>query len=304
MSRRCYLRLELAGGATAVLAVYPPEQSDVCRRFLATARLLAAAGVRVPRVLASDCDRGWTVVEDLGERTLHEWAEGRGWDDLAPRYLRVVPAMHRIAALPRPAIAPLSPPLDRDLLGRELEQTWETFLEPEGLTGGPGDAAALRRALEELCAAVAAVPPVPCHRDLTPRNLVPLADGGVGILDHQDLRLGPPLYDLASLLNDTLFPPPEIEAAVRTEWGMEGAVRVEYHRVAAQRTLKAVGSYAAAARQGNRRRLDLVAPTLRRALEHLSQAPETSGLAAALGERWRPALAEVQPAGGGPRSVG
>ena len=34
------------------------------------------------------------------------------------------------------------------------------------------------------------------------------------MLDHQDLRLGPPFYDLASLLNDTLFPPPDAEEAL------------------------------------------------------------------------------------------
>nr|HPK65586.1 phosphotransferase [Thermoanaerobaculia bacterium] len=52
-----------------------------------------------------------------------------------------------------------------------------------------------------------------CHRDYMVRNLLPVGDGevaAVGVIDHQDLRLGPPWYDLASLCNDSLFPPPEL----------------------------------------------------------------------------------------------
>src|SRR5262249_24021197 len=72
----------------------------------------------------------------------------------------------------------------------------------------------------------------------------------VGVLDHQDLRLGPPAYDLASLLNDTLFPTPEVEAAFLAELAPGPEERLRYHRAAAQRTLKAVGTYAAFARRG------------------------------------------------------
>lgn len=290
VSTRRYFRLELDGGA-AVLALYPPDQEKVCRRFQTTSELLASAGVRVPRLLATDCARRWMLCEDLGERTLDEWAEGRSWSELLPWYRRVLPPTKAIAGLPIDVVAGLCPPLDRELLEWEVGRTWTTFLEPRGLGGDAGEEAALHAALSDLCAAIAAVPPVPCHRDLTPRNLVPLADGGVAFLDHQDLRLGPPLYDLASLLNDTLFPPREVEDELLAAWGLGEGERVDYHRVAAQRTFKAVGSYAGAAAQGKTRRLALIPPTLSRALVHLAAAPETAHLVPRLAERWRPALA-------------
>jgi hypothetical protein len=289
VSTRRYFRLELASGE-AILAAYPADQEAVCRRFLATGELLAGAGLRVPRVLACDCDRGWMLVEDVGRETLHEWGEGRPWSELEPVYRRVLGGLGRIAALPAATVARLCPPLDRALLETELEKTWVTFLLPDGLAGGAAEEAALRRALADLCAAIAARSPAPCHRDLTPRNLVPLPDGEVALLDHQDLRLGPPLYDLASLLNDTLFPPPPVEERLLAAGGLAAAGRPDYHRVAAQRTLKAVGTYAGAARLGKRRRLALIPPTLTRALDHLARAPETAALAPALAERWRPAL--------------
>ena len=284
---RRYYRLELAGGATALLAVYPADLVATCRRFLATTELLAAAGVRVPAVVAHACDRGWTVVEDLGVTTLYDLA-GRPWNELVPFYRSAVEAIDRIAALLPAAVAELSPPLDAALLRRELAQTWDELLAPRGLTGEPALAAALARALDALCADLAAPPPVPCHRDLMARNLVPLADAAVGVLDHQDLRLGPPLYDLALLLNDSLFPLPEVEAAILAGvlGGEEDLWR--YRRAAAQRTLKAAGTFAAFARRGSDRHLGLIPPTLARASAQLSALPETAELGRELARLWRP----------------
>jgi hypothetical protein len=155
-------------------------------------------------------------------------------------------------------------------------------------------AASLRAALEALCAGLGDEPPVPCHRDFMVRNLMPRPEGGLVVLDHQDLRLGPPLYDLASLLNDTLFPPPAGEAALLAAALPSGADRgpflQSYHRAAAQRTLKAVGTYAKFARLGADRHLPLIAPTLARFVNHFSQIPEGTTLSPRLREAWSPAL--------------
>jgi aminoglycoside/choline kinase family phosphotransferase len=122
------------------------------------------------------------------------------------------------------------------------------------------------------------------------RNLMPLdGEGGIVVLDHQDLRLGPPAYDLASLLNDTLFPPPEIEEELLAA-APGGADRVSYHRAAAQRTLKAIGTYTKFSLRGAHRHLPLIPPTLARGLHHLSRIPEGGPLAEDLGRVWRPVL--------------
>jgi hypothetical protein len=299
VSRRCYHRLELAGGGTAILALYPADLEETCRRYLASGELLAGAGIRVPAVIDRDCTAGWALIEDLGERTLYEHG-GRPWSELAGYFEDAVGILGRLRLLPAAAVAALNPPLDRELLARELRQTRELFLEPLGLAGRgePGGdlARRLEAALEAVCDRLGAEPPVPCHRDFGARNLVPLAPaaaGGpaaarVGVLDHQDLRLGPPAYDLASLLNDSLFPPPELEERLLEA---AGPARESYHRAAGQRTLKAIGSYAAFARRGSPRHLPLIPPTLARALEHLRRLPEASALVPRLAELWRPVLA-------------
>ena len=285
VSPRRYFRAVLADGGSAILAAYPPEVRSTCPRFLETTAILEGIGVRVPRVLASDCEAGWMLVEDLGPRTLGDWGKGRPWSELNPFFEQALEIAERIARLPVDGLAELNPTLGRDLLARELQQTWDLFLEPKGLVGDRALAVALGAALDRLCENLGAEEPVPCHRDFMVRNLM-VGEGGLTLLDHQDLRLGPPLYDVASLLNDTLFPPPDTEAAL-----LGGQYEdPRYHRAAAQRTLKAVGTYASFARRGANRHLPLIPPTLTRFVEHFARVPEGASLAARLAEAWRPAL--------------
>ena len=284
VSARRYLRV-VSGERSLVAAVYPPAMHGDCERFRATTELLGGAGVRVPAIFASDCARGWMLLEDLGDRTLYDLRR-EPWPRLRPQLERAVEAAERIAGLPEREVAALSPPLDRRLLERELEQTWEAFLEPRALVGGPAAAAELRSGLSELCRRLGDETLVPCHRDLMARNLVPLADGGLAVLDHQDLRLGPRFYDRASLLNDSLFPPASLAATLLGErLGPED--ELSYRRAAAQRALKAVGTFARFAERGNPRHLGLIPPTLDRALGHLRELPETAAVAGRLAERWR-----------------
>jgi aminoglycoside/choline kinase family phosphotransferase len=293
VSPRRYFRVVFAAGGTAILATYPAELRETCARFLRTTESLAAAGIRVPRVLGSDCAAGWMLVEDLGLLTLGDWGQGRPWSEINPFFEHARELAARISRLPVDGLSELNPRLGRELLARELAQTWELFLEPQGLVRDPALAAGLRTTLDALCATLGDEPPVPCHRDFMARNLMPLpanpeapeTSGRLAVLDHQDLRLGPPWYDLASLLNDTLFPPPEAEEALLAA-ALPAAERVRYHRAAAQRTLKAVGTYAKFARQGANRHLPLVEPTLARFVKHCSRIPEGAALAAHLAEKW------------------
>ena len=293
VSPRRYTRVVLDDGATMILATYPDEVRDVCPRFLRTTELLTGAGVRVPRVFAVSCEEGWMLLEDFGPQTLGEQRE-RPWSELRLYFERAVELIGRIAALPVEEVENLNPLLGRDLLRRELAQTWDLFLVPRELTGGPALTAALEAALDGLCERLGDETPVPCHRDFMVRNLMPLdgspgESGGVAVLDHQDLRLGPPAYDLASLLNDTLFPPADLEEELLTA-APSGADRESYHRAAAQRTLKAVGTYTKFSLRGANRHLPLIPPTLARFLHHLGRIPEGVPLAEDLGRVWQPVL--------------
>ena len=295
VSPRRYARLTLDSGATAIAALYPSELRDACKRFQSTTVLLELAGVRVPRVLGADCDGGVMLLEDLGAETLFDRV-CEGVESLLPSFEQAIEGARRIAALDPAAVADLNPPLDGDLMSKELQQTIELYLLPNELLGA--DSALRARArlgLESLCSALGDSRPVPCHRDYMARNLVPHADG-VAVLDHQDLRLGPPGYDLASLLNDSFFPAADTEARLLDVARLSGDEVTDYHRAALQRTLKAIGTFAAFARRGSDRHLPLIAPTLERARLHLSRVPETAEIRDELEPLWAHHRRELEAA--------
>jgi aminoglycoside/choline kinase family phosphotransferase len=116
---------------------------------------------------------------------------------------------------------------------------------------------------------------------------VPLAGDEVGVLDHQDLRQGPPFYDLASLLNDSLYPPPQVEEEIIAPYVRGPEDRLRYRRAAAQRALKIAGTFEAFRRRGHDRHVALIAPSLAAAGRHLAALPETADLAEELAPLWR-----------------
>jgi len=283
VSSRRYFRVARRD-STAILALYPPEIADALTRFAAVSALYLKAGVRVPRILALEPRLGAMLLEDLGERTLFDLP--RDWPALLPYFRSALQALARLRSISAELAAELNPPLDAALLERELEKTRDAFLLPRGLLADGGEEKAWERFAGDLARRLAADRPVPCHRDFMARNLVPLPGGEVAVLDHQDWRLGPPAYDLASLLNDSLFPPLEIEQRLLSEAGCESAADLErYRRAAVQRGFKAVGTFATFALRGSTRHLPLVAPTGARALRHLEALPERSALPEPLLER-------------------
>lgn len=282
LSARRYARVRLAGEERGrILARYPESMRDAQRRFAAAAGLLAEAGIRVPEVAVDDPVAGYSLLEDLGPKTLYEsledWSAGRSWlagsTDVVARLRRLDAG--RVAALGSPA-------LDADLLRAELDRPLRLLLVPARYVDDR-----LASALGELCERLGGQSLVPCHRDFMARNLVPLDEGRVGVLDFQDLRLGPPEYDLASLLNDSLFADAEVEDAALADPALGGSDRERYGRAVVQRSLKAAGTFVALAEQGKRQHLPLVARSLERAARHLERLPETAAAFRPLAERWR-----------------
>lgn len=298
VSPRRYSRVYWVDGraaGSAIAAFYPPEIRPAAERYLRATALLEGAQVPVPLVLAADLAQGWMLIEDLGAETL---AERRDLDDLgvAPYFRHAAELGRRIASLPPAALLdegsgePWNPPLDAPLLRKELQQTWDVYLAPRDLLGTSQERRAIETLFDEISTRLGAEPAVPCHRDFMARNLIPRANapaGEVAVIDHQDLRFGPPRYDLASLLNDTRFPSAALEAELLGALADSAAVE-SYHRAAAQRTLKAVGTYAKFAERGAPRHLPLIPGTIDRAMAHLERIPEGTEIAPGLTRRWRP----------------
>ncbi len=278
LSQRHYFRIVLEDGASLLAAHYPEDLRGAMKRFVAARSLLASVGVRVPEIRQWSFEKGWMVVEDLGAATLYELGnrQPRPASDFEAHFRAAVVSAGRIASLDRDAVVELgNPPLDGAALRRELDPTFEYLFDARGLDKLQREREDLLLALDELCNRLARDPLVPCHRDFMSRNLIPFADG-IAVIDFQDLRLGPPAYDLASLLNDSFFPDISQESALLpTKW-KTGSAREQYSRAVVQRTLKAAGTFARFAARGKPLHVPLIAPTLARAARHLAVLPETT----------------------------
>jgi aminoglycoside/choline kinase family phosphotransferase len=287
VSRRRYFRAFGVDRDPVIVATYPTDLRDGCHKFSTTAGLLGEVGVLSPEIFTTQCDHGFMMLQDVGSRTLYDmkhtpWAQLESWFENAVRIV------NRIQKIPIEKIGDLNPPLDAALMRKELDQTWDLFLEPNQLVGSSSCSEDLRRELDSLCSSLDSIPPVPCHRDFMARNLVPVDPAPtLVVLDHQDLRPGPRFYDLASLFNDSMFPAPEWEQRFVDEFTATEQDSRLYHQAAAQRSLKAIGTFEMFSRRGNSRHLPLIPPTLGRALHHLEKLPEFCTLLDEVGESWQ-----------------
>ena len=286
VSSRSYFRALLPDAKSVIVAFYPPSLRETCDRFMLTTEFLNQAGVLTPRIFLPACDAGFMVLQDVGSETLYS-REIDTWSRMAPILRGAVELLHRIQSISVDRVQGINPPLDSDLMKKELEQTWMAFLEPHGFLTDTSFAKDLQAGIDELCSSLGSGNTVTCHRDYMVRNIVEDDDtGDLVVLDHQDLRAGPRFYDLASLLNDSLDPSSDIENALIGAVIGDEDEALEYQRAAVQRTLKAIGTFETFAKRGSNRHLRLIPQTMKRALRYLKTLPETSDLTPRLAETW------------------
>jgi len=289
-STRSYFRLSLPGDKSAVAMFVPeggkPEEVQKTHEsarwpFLEVRDLLAERGVDVPAILAEDTATGWLVIEDLGDDTLANWLL-RNPGDKPSLYTRAVTdlakAQRALASLPAGSIV-TSRTFDFELLRWEIEHFKEWGLDARGISLSADDAGAFAGIADRLARRVADLPHGFVHRDYQSRNLMVVEGGGSGAgglrlvwLDFQDALLGPRVYDLVALLNDSYqeFDRPFVEtrlAEYAAEAGLTHGDRErlvhEFDLVTVQRKLKDAGRFVFIdKKKGNPSFLRFVTPTI------------------------------------------
>jgi len=203
-SFRRYLRIDAPGGSRIIMDA-PPQQED-CRPFVKVARLMADAGLNVPRVLAWDEAQGFMLLGDLGTRTMIEVVNREQPSANQALYLRAVDALVTWQAASRPGVLPA---YDQPLLARELALFPDWYLARHRGVKVEG---AMRETLDGVFKLIIernlAAPSVFVHRDFMPRNLMmpaSQAESRLGVLDFQDAVYGPVTYDIACLMRDAFL---------------------------------------------------------------------------------------------------
>ncbi len=259
-STREYFRIPWKRGY-AVAAVYPDPFDPAVHPYLDITRLFVESGLPVPEVHDVDGAAGIIVQEDLGDRPLFQVLEAASDEERESLLEAAIDVIARIqAATPtaftRDSIA-CRLAFDEAKLAWELNYFLDHYfgsLRKETLSHG--EAAEFKVELNDIAAELAACARVLCHRDYHAANLLVDDQNRIRVVDHQDARMGPPSYDLVSLLMDRQPEPPSL-AAVRAHrlYFLEARRRhglsaidpddfcKEFRLMTIQRGLKAVGTF-------------------------------------------------------------
>ncbi len=196
-SFRRYLRAATDNN-TYIIMDAPPDKED-CRPFIHVAKLMAAANLHVPLVLASDLEQGFLLLTDLGSVTYLNALEG---DKVHGLFLDALDALVTWQLATREGELPA---YDEALLRRELSLFPDWYVARHVKLEL---SSSQRQTLDDVVTLIVrnnlAQPSVFVHRDYMPRNLM-VSEPNPGILDFQDAVVGPITYDVASLFRDAFI---------------------------------------------------------------------------------------------------
>jgi len=253
-SSRHYARLWDRHDRTAMLTFYPKSVRGQMSRDLEVRAWCTAHGLRVPSLLDYDLGEGWAVLEDFGPADAESALEDAPPGVRGELGLQFIAPLVSLAGLQPTNLPAWNPPLGRARLRWELAGFELWFLRHHLEMAPPPSVGCW---LDELAANIAEHPQRVCHRDYHLNNLFLLADGSVGLIDYQDILVGPDSYDAVSLLGERGMPRVLSETErtqTRESWAADtdaGPGWLDRWRlVSAQRGLKVLGTFARLAAGG------------------------------------------------------
>jgi N-acetylmuramate 1-kinase len=231
--------------------------------FVAMANGLRQYGFSAPAVYQADLDAGLLIIEDLGDEPI---VSGDPPLPLRERYETAVDVLLALHEQRLPTVLPLAPrldhripPYDMDAFLIEAELILDWFLPRfDGAVSG-SERDEFRSLWRERLAPAIEAPASWVLRDFHSPNLLWLPRRSelarLGLLDFQDAVIGPPAYDLASLLQDARVDVSEqtelallgryVRGRRQTDPGFDSSRFIEiYATLAAQRASKILGIFA------------------------------------------------------------
>lgn len=290
-STRRYYRV-IANKQSWVLMEWEPFEDAENFPFVSVQSYFHQKGIRVPEIINCSKEKGLFLLEDLGDLTLERrfW-EFQNQENVLPFYQRTLDQLIKIHSLVfEDKSRRWCTAYQNEFSVEKL--LWELNYGKKHLLSGllkldlTGREDQLEKEFTELCTLLYNSPQVICHRDFHSRNVMLPYDQLV-IIDFQDARLGPPVYDLVSLFYDSYVQLDQ--ASIDTlmayyvdhfpyfaEFKLNPQQWMElYDLQSIQRCFKACGSFASfKMTRDDNRYLSYIAPTLQRVLSKLNANPQ------------------------------
>jgi len=227
---------------------YPASIRRLLPRDLEVFSWCRQRGLKVPGLLAVDLSTGRALLEDFGavdgEMTLKATPHDRRQELME----RMLGPLKVLAGCEPAELPPWNPPLGRVRLRWELAG-FELWFIRHYRSKPPSPF--LARWLDELADEVGSHPQRVCHRDYHLNNILIQPGGEIGVIDIQDILVGPDTYDVVSLVAERaatrLIPETEKHLVLET-WAdrtqAESGWRERAAAVQIQRGLKVLGTFA------------------------------------------------------------
>jgi N-acetylmuramate 1-kinase len=264
--------------------------------FVAMAKGLRQLGLSAPQIYEAEIQEGLLIIEDLGDEPFVTGDPPKPIEERYTAAVDVLLTLHHHALADQVPVAPnvthQLPRYDLEAYLIEAELLLDWYLPRRGVAVTPAMHASYVTLWREALVPAIEAAPTWVMRDFHSPNLIWLPErqgiARVGLLDFQDAVMGPPAYDLASLLQDARVDVPELtEVAllgryvktrheVDANFDAAGFIRV-YAALAAQRASKILGIFTRLDQRDGKpqylRHLPRVWGYLQRSLAHPALAP-------------------------------
>ncbi|MBP9681852.1 MAG: phosphotransferase [Bacteriovorax sp.] len=228
--------------------------------FVKLQKVLSGEKVRVPLIFDKDLGTGYLLEEDLGDSTfLKEISLISNIEEEFQFYKKAVDLMatiHNVDVRKYEDESFTKLAFDTEKLFAEMEFTKKYFLKMYlGLDVESIGVEKLYKKLYSMCEMLSGQPRVLVHRDYHSRNLM-IKNKEQVVIDFQDARMGTPLYDLVSLLEDCYYQINEENKQKLIDYYFNSYYqkidssknfqdyKYVYDMMAIQRVFKAIGSFA------------------------------------------------------------
>jgi N-acetylmuramate 1-kinase len=287
-SRRYYRVID--GKNSWVLMEWEPFKEIADFPFLSVQKYFFDNNIRVPQIYNYSKELGLFLLEDLGDLTLERrfW-EFQNQDVILPFYKKTLDQLIKIHSLS------FDDTTERKCTAYKVEFSvekllWEMNYAKKNLLQDllkinltDKIDSQLSKEFVALCETLYSSPQVICHRDFHSRNVM-LSYNDLVIIDFQDARLGPPVYDLVSLFCDSYVELNDTSVKILMDYYKENFPHFKklnlsnsqwdhfYDLQTIQRCFKACGSFASfKIMRNDSRYLNYIAPTLKLILKKLKQ---------------------------------
>ena len=285
-SDRKYYRIKDPAQNSYVLMVNSESFNKENFPYLIQYKLFTELGLPVAQIKYIDEEKGWILLEDLGDVTLQSYLSTCSADEMKELYKRAVDLLLTFHTIDETIYHANQHAFilefDTRKLFDELLFFYDNFINRLlNISLNRKDEAIIKNGFYEIASYLAKRPKVMCHRDYHSRNIM-VTKGQLHLIDFQDARRGPYTYDIISLVRDSYVDIGKLLRNDLLKYYLDSAslhndkeMEKELLYMSLQRTIKALGTFAFQYCQKSKSLyLEFIPRTIAYIIEQLSAASE------------------------------